>query len=187
MSPTQKPSLWAGEHLWSGSFTFAPMGAISIAASSRGLVRLFFGSQPEMLASLGTAGASGPGGPGAHILQDALNQVRAYLEGRRRSFDLPFDGRVFTPFQKTVLDAVYAIPYGQVSTYGKIAAQVGKPGASRAVGTANGDNPLPLVIPCHRVVGSDGHLRGYSAPGRLGWKAWLLQLEGVEVKDYRLV
>ena len=88
------------------------------------------------------------------------------------------DWSVLTPFQAEVLQAVYTIPYGRLLTYKDIAEQIGKPGAVRAVGRANATNPMPIIIPCHRVLGADGKLHGYSAPGGLETKAWLLRLEG---------
>jgi methylated-DNA-[protein]-cysteine S-methyltransferase len=106
-------------------------------------------------------------------------QIKEYVEGRRRVFDLRIDWS-FVPseFQRKALQAVLAIPYGQTRTYGQIAAQIGYPLASRAVGRANATNPMPLVIPCHRVTGSDGRLHGYGGVGGLRTKAWLLKMEG---------
>jgi methylated-DNA-[protein]-cysteine S-methyltransferase len=108
----------------------------------------------------------------------AVDELSEYLVGKRRDFNVLIDWSVMTPFQQHVLKLVCAIPYGETSTYGTIAAQLGKPKAARAVGRANATNPIPLIIPCHRVIGSDGKLHGYSAPGGLDTKAWLLQLEG---------
>ncbi len=88
------------------------------------------------------------------------------------------DWSVLTPFQQKVLQATLAIPYGQTRTYAEIAQQVGKPRAARAVGRAEATNPMPVVIPCHRVIGSDGKLHGYGAGEGLPTKAWLLELEG---------
>jgi methylated-DNA-[protein]-cysteine S-methyltransferase len=82
-----------------------------------------------------------------------------------------------TPFQAKALQTVYAIPYGETRSYGDIAAAIGQPRAARAVGRANATNPMPLVIPCHRVIASDGSLHGYGGPGGLRTKAWLLDLE----------
>jgi methylated-DNA-[protein]-cysteine S-methyltransferase len=110
---------------------------------------------------------------------EARAQLTAYFAGERRAFDLPLDWRG-TPFQRAVWAAVRAIPYGQTSTYGAIAATLGRPGAARAVGAANGANPLAPIVPCHRLVGSDGSLRGYGAG--LGTKHWLLALERGEVR-----
>ena len=87
-----------------------------------------------------------------------------------------------TSFQLQVLHLTYHIPYGQTSTYKDIAIQVGKPNAARAVGRVEATNPIPLVIPCHRVLGSDGSLHGYGGPGGIKLKAWLLQLEGAVLK-----
>lgn len=108
------------------------------------------------------------------VLDVAEDQLRDYFAGRRRRFDLPlrFMG---TPFQTSVWSALLTIPYGETRTYADIAEQVGRPAAVRAVGAANGRNPLSIVAPCHRVVGSDGALTGFA--GGLEAKAWLLNLE----------
>jgi len=101
-------------------------------------------------------------------------QLREYLDGERRSFDFPFvmNG---TPFQKKVWEALLDIPYGQTRTYAQIAEYIGNPKAFRAVGLANAKNPLWIVVPCHRVIGSNGHLTGYS--GGLDMKEALLRIE----------
>ena len=108
--------------------------------------------------------------------RDFERQLAEYLEGKRRVFDLPLrlEG---SDFQKAVWDAVGRIPYGQTASYGEIAHLVGKPKASRAVGAANHANPIPIVIPCHRVIGSDGSLTGYG--GGLALKSRFLALEGI--------
>lgn len=111
---------------------------------------------------------------------EAASQVADYLEGKRRSFDFPIDWDVLRPFQRQVLQSTYAIPYGQTATYAEIAVRVGKPRAARAVGRAEATNPMPLVIPCHRVLGSDGKLHGYGAANGLETKAWLLRMEAGE-------
>jgi len=110
-------------------------------------------------------------------LAEAARQVREYLAGRRTSFELQLDLRLLRPFQKQALQATAAIPRGQVSTYRTLAHEIGRPRGARAMGRAEACNPLPLVIPCHRVIGSDGGLVGYS--GGLPMKIALLQLEGV--------
>jgi O-6-methylguanine DNA methyltransferase len=110
-------------------------------------------------------------------LAEAQRQVGEYLAGQRKSFDLPLDLRLLRPFQRQVLDATRAVPWGQATTYHALAAQVGRPRSGRAVGRAQATNPIPLVIPCHRVIGSDGSLRGYG--GGLEMKAALLRMEGV--------
>jgi len=104
-------------------------------------------------------------------------QIREYFDGSRREFEVVIPWRIFPLFQQEVLKIVMTIPYGEVRTYGNIARQLGKPGAGQAVGNANAHNPIPLIIPCHRVIGTDGRLHGYSAPGGLETKAWLLKLE----------
>ena len=101
-------------------------------------------------------------------------QVLEYLEGKRRSFDLPLDLHA-TPFQRAVYDELLRIPYGEKRSYADVARAIGKPRAVRAVGAANGANPIPLVVPCHRVIASDGHLGGYG--GGLPLKKHLLAME----------
>lgn len=113
--------------------------------------------------------------------EHALRQIAEFLNGERRKFDISIDWSVMTPFQTQVLRLTYAIPYGQTLTYGEIAAQIGKPKAGRAVGRAQATNPMPLVIPCHRVLGADGKLHGYGAANGIESKAWLLELEGGSV------
>lgn len=108
------------------------------------------------------------------LLLDAADQLRAYFAGELREFDLPLAPRG-TPFQLSVWDAVSAIPYGSTATYAEIAAAIGHPSACRAVGAANGRNPLPLIVPCHRVIGAAGALTGYG--GGLERKRSLLDLE----------
>lgn len=104
----------------------------------------------------------------------AVQQIREYLEGKRRSFDLPLDVRG-TPFQRRVYEELLAIPYGETRTYGELARAIGQPNAVRAVGAANGANPIALVVPCHRVVASGGKLGGYG--GGQALKKQLLAME----------
>ncbi|HDQ46195.1 MAG TPA: methylated-DNA--[protein]-cysteine S-methyltransferase [bacterium] len=105
---------------------------------------------------------------------EAVRQLRGYFDGSRTDFDLPLDLRV-TPFQKQVLERVRGVPHGGKKSYGEIAREIGKPEAARAVGMANRNNPLPIVVPCHRIVGADGSLTGYG--GGLALKAKLLEME----------
>ncbi len=106
-----------------------------------------------------------------------IHQLTEYLSGRRQQFDLPLDLSDRTPFQEQVLTLTSQIPYGQTSTYKHIALQLDRPFASRAVGRVEATNPIPLVIPCHRVLGTDGSLHGYGGPGGIQLKSWLLELE----------
>ena len=105
---------------------------------------------------------------------DVREQLDEYFEGRRRSFDLPLNP-VGTAFQKRVWAALREIPYGETTSYGKTAAAIGFPDAARAVGLANGQNPISIVVPCHRVIGANGSLTGYG--GGLDAKRWLLAHE----------
>ena len=109
------------------------------------------------------------------LLRQAARQLDEYFAGERRAFDLSLKPSG-TPFQLAVLDALATIPYGETCSYGEIAAQIGRAKAVRAVGAANGRNPLPIVLPCHRVIGADGSLTGFG--GGLETKRYLLDLEG---------
>ncbi len=155
-----------------------PLGTIWVALSEQGLIAVELQkTKQQFLAILGTKFQ-------AEIIFDqgqtssVLQQIAAYLDGQRSHFDIPIDWSVMTPFQQKALRATYAIPRGSVQTYGQIAAQCGNPRAARAVGRAEATNPMPLVVPCHRVVAADQSLHGFSAPGGLDTKAWLLRLEG---------
>jgi methylated-DNA-[protein]-cysteine S-methyltransferase len=108
------------------------------------------------------------------MLRRTEQQLNEYFEGRRTTFDLALD-LVGTPFQKSVWSALLRIPFGETRTYGEIAAQLGNPKAVRAVGAANGRNPLSIITPCHRVIGAHGELTGFA--GGLGAKEYLLRLE----------
>lgn len=113
---------------------------------------------------------------------EARRQLEAYFAGRRRNFELPL-APGGTPFQAAAWRALQAIPYGETRTYARMAAEIGRPRAVRALGAANGANPLPILIPCHRLVGSDGSLTGFG--GGLAAKAHLLRLEGLAVEERR--
>lgn len=116
-----------------------------------------------------------PEGEETALLARGRAELLEYLTGARRAFDLPLDPRG-TPFQRRVWSALADIPYGQTVTYGELARRVGCPQGSRAVGQANHRNPLPILLPCHRVVGANGALTGYG--GGLELKRFLLELEG---------
>ncbi|MCS6908362.1 MAG: methylated-DNA--[protein]-cysteine S-methyltransferase [Anaerolineales bacterium] len=156
-----------------------PFGTIGLAASETDLAFLDLHADPkEFEAKLHAQGFTLQRGE-SFILLQAMEQLQAYFSRSRKIFDLPIDWQRFTPFQERVLRATLAIPYGQVKTYAEIAQEIGNPRATRAVGRAEAHNPLPIVIPCHRVISSRGSLRGYSAPGGIETKARLLRLEGL--------
>jgi methylated-DNA-[protein]-cysteine S-methyltransferase len=129
-----------------------------------------------------------PSTPPAHWKRDpqrfteACRQLRAYFAGELRDFDLPL-AMAGSPFERRVWNALRTIPHGKTVSYGHIAARIGQPKACRAVGLANGRNPMPIVVPCHRVIGADGGLAGYG--GGLDTKRWLLELEGVQLEIRR--
>lgn len=114
-------------------------------------------------------------------LAEVTHQIKEYLDGKLHVFDLKIDWSVLSSdFQRAALRAVFSIPYGQTRTYAQVAAGIGHPDAPRAVGRANATNPMPLVIPCHRVIGTDGKLHGFGGAGGLKTKAWLLKMEGAK-------
>ena len=154
------------------------VGTIRVAATSRGVCKITLGLETaaDFFGWLERYVAHAPRRPErSGIVELALDQIIEYLGGQRREFDLPLDLRG-TEFQRRVWSAVAGIPYGETRTYTDIARAIGKPKAVRAVGAANGANPLPLVVPCHRVLGSDGSLTGYG--GGLDVKQKLLEMEG---------
>jgi methylated-DNA-[protein]-cysteine S-methyltransferase len=153
------------------------LGTVWVAATADGLAAVEVGgSLPEFIAALEQRGWQ-PAGESSPQAEAYARQVSEYLAGQRQDFDLPIDWSVMGIFQQQALQATLAVPYGQVTTYGDLARQIGHPRAARAVGRAQATNPMPLVIPCHRVLGSDGKLHGYGAGQGLETKAWLLQLE----------
>jgi methylated-DNA-[protein]-cysteine S-methyltransferase len=150
----------------------SPVGELALAATDGGLCRISYGVDgfDDDVARVF----------GARVLRAPLDEVRReldeYFAGSRREFDLPLDLRV-AAFQGDVLTALARVPYGVTTTYGTLAREAGHPQAARAVGTVMNRNPIPIVLPCHRVVGADGSLTGYA--GGLDKKRLLLGLEGV--------
>jgi methylated-DNA-[protein]-cysteine S-methyltransferase len=164
-----------------GKMPDTPLGTIWIAASARGLIAVsLWPEEKQFTAEVARLTGSTPRhAPGeSAVIHETTSQLEQYFRGEPFEFDLPVDWDVMPSFQQDVLKLVNAIPYGRTTSYGNIARQFGKPGAMRAVGRANATNPIPIVIPCHRVLGADGKLHGYGAPGGLETKAWLLRLEG---------
>lgn len=135
---------------------------------------LLIGIEAEALVSLQLASELPPNNRSCSISETAISQIQEYFSGSRKVFDLPLSPKG-TPFQKLVWQELRRIPYGEVRTYGQIAAAIGHPKAARAVGQAANRNPLWILIPCHRVVGKNGNLTGYA--GGLTMKQTLLELE----------
>jgi methylated-DNA-[protein]-cysteine S-methyltransferase len=165
------------EKTFIGILDNSPLGPIWVAVADGGLVAVeVSANQEELIKQLARLGYE-------QIVLDqgktaaALKEIREYLDGERMTFEMPIDWSVLTPFQERALRATYDIPYGGVRTYGEIAQELGNPRGARAVGRAETTNPMPLVIPCHRVIGADGGLHGYGAGEGLATKAWLLELE----------
>jgi len=154
----------------------SPIGPLLVAASDRGLASISFDAEPEaQLERL--ARIAGPRVlRSPRSIDDARRELDEYFEGRRQAFDLSLDLRSLPPFTTSVLHELAKVPYGETTTYGALAAQVGRPRASRAVGTVMNRNRIPIVLPCHRVVGATGSLVGYA--GGLDRKTQLLELEG---------
>jgi O-6-methylguanine DNA methyltransferase len=157
--------------------TDSPVGPVWVATTGTGICTVGVGAgQPEdLLAWLSRYIGPEPAREDRAALAPALTQLREYFSRIRREFDLRLDARG-TAFQKAVWAEVARIPYGATTTYGEIAQRIGRAGAARAVGAAVGANPLPILIPCHRVIGAGGSLTGYG--GGLEIKAALLRLEG---------
>jgi len=155
----------------------SPVGSLLVAATDRGLLRISFDPAPdhhlELLARL-----AGPRVLRAPRLVDEVHrELDEYFEGRRQAFDLGIDLRGVTPFSARVLEELARVPFGETATYSELAARAGNPKAARAVGTIMNRNPIPIVLPCHRIIGANGSLVGYG--GGLERKETLLRLEGV--------
>ena len=149
---------------------WSPVGELTLVADDRGLAAILWQDDRPGRVRLGALVEK----TDHPVLLETERQLGEYFAGERRSFDVPlsFAG---TDFQKRVWAALLAIPFGETRSYGEIAHQLGAPGASRAVGAANGRNPISIIAPCHRVVGSNGKLTGFA--GGLEAKAFLLELE----------
>ena len=154
----------------------SPIGPLLVAATGRGLARIYFDAEPELHLDR-LAQTYGPRVlRSASSVDSAHRQLDEYFAGDRSSFELDVDLRGAAPFAQQVLDELARVPYGRTTTYGALAAKVGAPRAARAVGMVMNRNPIPIVLPCHRVVGANGSLTGYA--GGLDVKERLLRLEG---------
>jgi O-6-methylguanine DNA methyltransferase len=118
-------------------------------------------------------------------VSEVLRQMEEFVAGKRNRFDVKVDWSGMTPFQIAVRKAVMAVPYGSTASYGDIAGEVGNPRAGRAVGGVQATNPISFIIPCHRIIGSDGSLAGYGGFGGLETKKWLLKLEAKNTRTTR--
>ena len=168
----------AAESMIYGILAESSVGPIYVALSNEGLVAVDFGvSESTFLAHAVQEHGVEPIRDNARA-SEALTQIKEYLAGDRTSFDLPIDLRGRTDFQRLVLWAARDVPRGGLATYGEIARIIGRPQAARAVGQALARNPVPIVIPCHRVVAADGSLTGYSGGRGIETKQALLKLEG---------
>ena len=154
----------------------SPVGTLLLATTERGVCRISFDPEPDLDELARTFGLRVLRVPGR--LDPLQRELEEYFEGRRHAFEVPIDLRA-TPFQESVLRELARVPFGRVETYGSLAKRIGKPRAARAVGGALNRNPIAIVLPCHRVVGTNGSLTGYA--GGLERKAALLQLEGAVI------
>ncbi|HEX7620001.1 MAG TPA: methylated-DNA--[protein]-cysteine S-methyltransferase [Anaerolineales bacterium] len=169
------------EKLYIGQTGKTPLGKFWLAASDLGLVAVEWGqTQAEFDAYL-TKRFKRTAEYVPEYIRESATQLMEYLSGQRRIFTMVIDWTVLRQFQQSVLHATFEIPYGETRTYKEIAGYIGKPRAPRAVGRAEATNPMPLVIPCHRVIGMDGKLHGYGMVEGIKTKAWLLKLEGAMI------
>jgi len=153
-----------------------PLGTMLVAASEAGLCRISYDPEPEreverLARALGTRILRSP-----KPVDEVRRQLDEYFEHSRRTFELDLDLRLTADFSRRVLEELVKVPYGEVTTYGELAARAARPRAARAVGTVMNRNPIPIVLPCHRVVGASGSLTGYG--GGIERKEALLRLEG---------
>jgi O-6-methylguanine DNA methyltransferase len=169
------------DSLFIGEIKATPVGDLWAAASETGLVAIEYGMERAGFVAYLQKRFKCRAAFAPDRVREAVRQVKEYLSGRRREFSLPIDWSVFTPFQQAALRATCAIPRGETRTYHQIALQIGRPRAARAVGRAEATNPMPLVIPCHRVIGTDGKLHGYGMGEGLKTKEWLLKMEGAVI------
>jgi methylated-DNA-[protein]-cysteine S-methyltransferase len=160
------------------TFTWSsPVGSLAIEIEENCVVCVSIDNLPR------NASSNNPS-PFAKVV---IGQLEAYFTGGRTQFDLSINPQMISDFQSKVLEIVRLIPYGKTLTYGQIACRLGKPQASRAVGAALARNPLPILIPCHRVIAMDGRLMGYLGRKGIAAKKWLLELEGHKIVSEKLV
>ena len=168
----------ASENLLDVAYDFVdtPIGSLLVATSERGVCRISYDAEPDrelerLARTFGVRVLRSP-----KPIDEARRELDEYFEGNRRRFDLQLDVSLLADFNKRVLEELARVPYGEVVTYGELAARSERPRAARAVGTVMNRNPLPILLPCHRVIGANGKLVGYG--GGLERKEQLLRLEG---------
>jgi len=161
----------------------SPIGLMRISAGKNGLLGLSISSINSSQSKAGAALISTEA-PEFMIVRQLIKELDAYFSGDLKQFSIAIDWEQFSDFQREVLSLSARIPYGEVWTYGELARKLGKPKAARAVGNALGSNPLLILIPCHRVIGSDRRLHGYA--GGSDAKAFLLRLEGHQIEADRV-
>ena len=160
--------------IYFGELNGTPVGDLRLAVSDQGLIAVeWANTQPDFDSYLRPFETDA-------VMPYAV-QLGEYLGGQRRAFTFQINWAIFRPFQKEALQAVFRIPYGETRTYSEIAAEINRPRAYRAVGRVNATNPMPLVIPCHRLIGTDGKLHGYGGGEGLPTKEWLLKMEGAMI------
>ncbi len=169
--------LWE-QAIWYGSIPDSSVGPLLIAVGRLGVVSIDFGRDEQRLVKRLSEHSRAPVLRSQERVAEVVEQLVEYLDGQRREFDLPVDLSAVTAFQREVLKAAITVPAGLVATYGEIAQRIGRPRAARAVGQALAHNPIPIVVPCHRVVAADGSLTGYSGGAGVETKRRLLVLEG---------
>ena len=157
-----------------GELNDTPVGDLRLVASDEGLIAVEWANrQPDFDSYLLPFETD--------VMAPYADELREYLEGKRHEFTFQIHWDIFRPFQREALKRVFQIPYGETRTYAEIAAEINRPNAYRAVGRANATNPMPLVIPCHRLIGTDGKLHGYGGGEGLKTKEWLLKMEGAVI------
>ncbi len=166
--------------IYLGELNNTPLGDLRIAASDLGLLAVEWADSQLKLYSY-LFRLKRPVESNQKMIHHYGKELGDYLKGNRREFTFPIEWSSLRPFQQKTLKVIYAIPYGEIRTYADVAVQIGRPHAYRAVGRANATNPMPLVIPCHRVIGKDGKLHGYGGGDGLPTKEWLLKMEGAVI------
>ena len=166
--------------IYLGELNNTALGNLRIVASDLGLVAVEWAdSQPRLDSYLRRFNCAVE--PNQSKIKPYAREMSEFIKGERRKFTFSIDWLTLRPFQQKALKVVYEIPYGETRTYAEVAVQIDHPNAYRAVGRANATNPMPLVIPCHRVIGKDGKLHGYGGGDGIPTTEWLLKMEGAVI------